>query len=326
MVDPTNPDPRVLQQAAQVLRRGGLVAFPTETVYGLGARALDQAAVQRIYAAKGRPGWNPLIAHVLDAHMAQRDVVSSWPPLAETLARAFWPGPLTLVLPRQDRVPPNVSAGLPSVAVRAPAHPVARELIRLLDEPVAAPSANRFMAISPTTADHVEKGLGEAVDILLDGGPANVGVESTVVDLTSSPPRVLRPGGITLDALRAAAPQVTFITAAEVVDGEARASPGQVRKHYAPKAHVILVPHGDVGGWRSALATAAQPVGTLSFTLQSSAPTVVHLPLDPVAAQAALYGALHQLEDAGCATVVVEEPPAGPDWDAVRDRLSRAGA
>ncbi|HEY0970121.1 MAG TPA: L-threonylcarbamoyladenylate synthase, partial [Gemmatimonadales bacterium] len=201
-VDPVSPGPQVLAHAASVLRRGGLVAFPTETVYGLGANALDSDAVARIYAAKGRPSFNPLIVHVADA-TAARTLATAWPEAAERLAAAFWPGPLTMVLPKQPRVTDLVTAGLPSVALRVPAHPVALALLRAAGIPIAAPSANRYTELSPTSAAHVERGLGDRVELILDAGPTRVGIESTVVDLTGERPVMLRPGIISADALAA---------------------------------------------------------------------------------------------------------------------------
>jgi L-threonylcarbamoyladenylate synthase len=316
----------LLAEAAEVLRRGGLVAFPTETVYGLGGRALDPSAILRIYDAKGRPAWNPLIAHVADVHMARACLVAAWPDLAETLARRFWPGPLTLVLPRAPGLPLALTAGLDRVAVRVPNHAVALGLIRALGEPVAAPSANRFTGISPTTADHVERQLGEAVDLVLDGGGCGVGVESTVVDVTADTPVVLRPGGVAVEDLARVAPGVAWGVAAPPPDGLARPSPGTAARHYAPRAQVRLVAHGDGAGWRRGGAELARPLGALSFSLPTlGVDHAVTLPSDPGAAQRALYAALHDLEDRGCAAILVEMPPQGPGWDAVRDRLTRAG-
>ncbi len=199
-VDPAEPDPVAIAEAAVLLRAGGLVAFPTETVYGLGAHALDPAAVRRIYKAKGRPAFNPLIVHVATAAEA-RELVLDWPARAQRLSTRFWPGPLTLVLPKVEAIPDEVTAGLPSVAVRVPSHPVALALLREARIPVAAPSANRSTEVSPTTADHVLRGLEGRVDLVLDGGATNVGIESTVVDLTGTTPRLLRPGMITLAQL-----------------------------------------------------------------------------------------------------------------------------
>src|SRR6185437_10013251 len=201
-VDPAHPEPAAIARAAELLRAGRLVAFPTETVYGLGANALDATAVERIYAAKGRPAYNPLIVHVADAGQVM-SVATDWLDGAARLAAVFWPGPLTLVLPKRDIVPDAVTAGLPSVAVRVPSHPVAHALLAAARIPVAAPSANRSMMLSPTTGRHVARSLGESVDLILDAGPTTVGIESTVVDLTGEAPVLLRPGTISLVQLQA---------------------------------------------------------------------------------------------------------------------------
>lgn len=238
-VDPAAPDPIVIETAAAVLRRGGLVAFPTETVYGLGANALDPAAVEKIFAAKGRPPDNPLIAHIADR--ANLDgLVRRVSPEAGLLMERFWPGPLTLVLPRNAAVPAVVSAGLPTVAVRMPDHPVARALIRAAGVPLAAPSANTSGKPSPTEAAHVLSDLRGRIEAILDGGPCEVGVESTVVDLSGPVPVLLRPGGVTLEDLERVLPQVE--TAPEL-GAEIRhpLSPGMKYTHYKPSAEVLLV-------------------------------------------------------------------------------------
>jgi L-threonylcarbamoyladenylate synthase len=243
IVDPDRPDPQVIAEAAEVIGRGGLVAFPTETVYGLGANALDEAAVRRIFGAKGRPATDPLIVHL--AHMGQLGLVAATvPPVARALALAFWAGPLTLVLPKKPAVPDAVTAGLPSVAVRVPAHRVARALMETCGVPVAAPSANRFSRPSPTTAAHVLADLDGRVDLILDGGVTPIGVESTIVDCTSDPPALLRPGGLTREQLLAYAPAL--------VVGEGRGevaapqtAPGQLLRHYAPAADLTLFEGAD---------------------------------------------------------------------------------
>ncbi len=323
-VDPAAPDPRALRVAADVLRRGGLVAFPTETVYGLGAHALDPEAVSRVYDAKGRPSYNPLIVHVADAHAA-RALVSTWPEPAEQLAKAFWPGPLTMVLPKRPVVPDAITAGLPTVAVRVPAHPVALALLREARLPIAAPSANRFTELSPTTAAHVVESLGDAVDIVLDGGPTTVGIESTVVDLTGRVPRILRPGMI--DAARVAKVVGPVDDRdAEVAAGTARSSPGMVDRHYAPRARLLLFDRlGKHAVLAEATAAAAEGerVGSLAFTpLPVTDPRV--MPRDAAAYAARLYAELHALDRLGCGLVLVERVPDTPDWAGVRDRLERA--
>lgn len=229
-------DPDAIKEAGRLLKAGQLVVFPTETVYGLGANALDPAAVQRIFDAKGRPADNPLIVHVAGVEAAKQ-LVADWPPLADRLARAFWPGPLALVLPRSPKVPDAVTAGLDSVAVRVPAHPVAQAVLRACGVPIAAPSANSSGRPSPTTAQHAESDLGDKVQLYLDGGPATVGLESTVVSLLGPKPVLLRLGGITKEAL------VRVVSDWGTVDPKGPAlSPGMKHRHYAPNAKVRLVP------------------------------------------------------------------------------------
>src|SRR5688572_1548509 len=201
-IDADAPAREIVVDAARVLREGGLVAFPTETVYGLGARLHDEQALARVFAAKGRPASHPLIAHVSGIDQA-RELAADWDARAEVAARAFWPGPLTLVVPRSARVPAAATGGAATIAIRAPSHPVARALIAELGEPIAAPSANRYQTLSPTLASHVQKSLGERVDLILDGGPCSAGIESTVLDLSRGAPRVLRPGAVGLSELRA---------------------------------------------------------------------------------------------------------------------------
>ena len=332
-VDPAHPDPAVIADAGALLRAGALVAFPTETVYGLGANALDERAVRRIFAAKGRPSFNPLIAHVADPDAA-RALVTAWPDAARRLVDAFWPGPLTLVLPkRPGLVPDVVTAGLPAVAVRMPAHPVAHALLVAAGVPVAAPSANRFTELSPTRAAHVEKALGDRVDLILDGGPTAVGIESTVVDLTGDRPVLLRPGTLAADALAAVLGAPLGAPAAPAHGDAPRLAPGMVERHYAPRAALWSFAPGTQPEVAARLARArdAGPVRAGALLLApwpAGAPAapdaVVRLPADPAAYARELYAALHALDDDGCAVVLVEEPPAGPAWAGVRDRLARA--
>src|SRR2546428_3598890 len=231
------PEQTVIERAAKLLHDGELVVFPTETVYGLGAGAFQPAALERIFAAKGRPFSDPLIVHIAD----REDLVqltTSIPEQAKRLAQAFWPGPLTLILPRGPRVPHLVTAGLETVAIRIPRHHVALELIRALGSPIAAPSANRFMHVSPTTAQHALADLAGRVPLILDGGPCEIGVESTVLDLCSEVPTILRPGGISLEALRGVLPHVQLPIQHKVPgrgeDVQAKKAPGQLLTHYAP--------------------------------------------------------------------------------------------
>lgn len=335
-VDPEAPDRGALAEAAAILRAGGLVAFPTETVYGLGANALDAAAVRRIFAAKGRPSYNPLIAHVSDIAGA-RSLVSEWPPLAQALAERFWPGPLTLVLPKRATVPDEVTAGRDCVAVRVPAHPVARALLVAAGVPLAAPSANRFTELSPVTAAQVARSLGEGVDLILDGGRTDVGIESSVVDLSVSPPVLLRPGTITREEIEAITGPLGEVAEPETGDAP-RAAPGMIARHYAPRAVVRLVASASMemamleAASRSATGPGSREgarVAALTWSGQafpSGADLAVHhrLPMQAAAYAAELYDTLHAIDDADCVEVLVELPPEDRAWDGVRDRLTRA--
>jgi len=237
-VDSTQPDPAVVEDAAQALRAGQLVAFPTETVYGLGANALDPAAVARIFDAKGRPATDPLIVHI--AHIGQLSMCASQvPPAARKLGLAFWAGPLTIILPKKPRIPDSVTAGLPSVALRVPSHRVARALMEMAGVPVAAPSANRFSRPSPTTAAHVLADLDGRIDVVLDGGSTDIGLESTIVDFTVDPPVMRRPGGLTLEQIRSVVPEVVALSQ-QGSAGLAQVAPGQLTRHYAPQAELTL--------------------------------------------------------------------------------------
>jgi L-threonylcarbamoyladenylate synthase len=323
-VDPQSPDPAMIARAARVLRAGRLVAFPTETVYGLGANALDAEAVERIYAAKGRPSYNPLIVHVAQADNASQ-VVAEWPESAARLAQRFWPGPLTMVLPKKPNIPDAVTAGLPSVAVRVPAHPVAHALLAAAQLPVAAPSANRSMLLSPTTAAHVAKSLGDSVDVILDGGATNVGIESTVVDLTTPTPTLLRPGMISADQLAAV---IGSLAIASPVSGHsARSSPGMLDRHSSPHARLLLVDTRDV---RDAVAReheSGRTVGALVLNADvapGTAGITMRIPEDAGVYASRLYESLHAMDDAGCDVIVVERAPLGVEWAGVRDRLQRA--
>jgi L-threonylcarbamoyladenylate synthase len=316
------PDPAAIAAAAEVVRAGGLVAFPTETVYGLGADALSGAAVARIFAAKGRPAENPVIVHV--PGRAELDgVAAAVAPAAEALIARFWPGPLTLVLPRCTGVPDVVTAGRDTVAVRAPAHPVAAALLAAAGRPIAAPSANPSGRVSPTTADHVVAGLGECDAVLLDGGPCAVGIESTVVDVSGDLPVLLRPGAVPREAIEAVLGR--SLAAPEVVGaGSALPAPGMLERHYAPRASVQVVPGVALG---EAVQGARRPaVLTFLATVPAGAVWGRALGGDAGAAAAGLYAALHDADAAGCDAIVVEAPPAGAAWEAIRDRLRRAAA
>lgn len=319
-VDPLRPQPELIARAATVLRQGGLVAFPTETVYGLGANALDADAVRRIFTAKGRPATNPLIVHIADLEKVHELAV--WSAAAARLAARFWPGPLTLVLPRRAVVPDVVTAGGATVAVRMPAHPVALALIRAAELPLAAPSANRSNEVSPTRAAHVMHSLDGRIDVILDGGAASGGIESTVLDVSESPPRLLRPGLVTRADLEAVlGPLATTASAGAAV---AR-SPGMMARHYAPRTPLELTQ--DSGQRRvEELMAAGQRVGWLTFAGQGAGQEVIHLPSDPKGYAAALYAALHQLDEKGLDRIIAALPPDDDDWLAVRDRLQRAAS
>jgi L-threonylcarbamoyladenylate synthase len=328
-VDPTHPQTDVIAEAVRVLRDGGLVAFPTETVYGLGASALDEAAVRRLFAAKGRPFGHPLIAHVASDRHA-RSLARTWPEMASRLSRAFWPGPLTLVVDRALHVPDVVSGGKDSIALRAPAHRVALAIIEGLGAPVAAPSANLHQELSPTLASHVVRQMGDLVDLVLDGGPCSAGIESTVVDVRGAEPRVLRPGALSLADLRALAPEVQAVREA-APDGEARASPGMGARHYAPRARLRLA--GSLAEAQAVASEAAVQgkVGVVLFEefagFRWPEAAIVRVPgRAPAEYARMLYATLHELDEEGVCTIVVVRVPEGEAWWAIADRLERGAA
>jgi L-threonylcarbamoyladenylate synthase len=289
-----------VEHAAALIRAGKLVAFPTETVYGLGANAFDPAAVERIFTAKGRPHTSPLIVHVDSIEMA-RDLAARWPPAAETLARRYWPGPLTLVVSKRPEIPDIVTAGLPTVGLRMPAHPLALELIRAAGVPIAGPSANRFTELSPTAAGHVPESLA---DYLLDGGPARVGIESTVLSLVDAPV-LLRPGVIPLPEIEALIGPVEL--AAAPASG-AHASPGMHARHYRPATPLYLLDPGE-----------RPPEGRGALL------RIGHeMPANPLEYAAVLYETLHRLDAQRLDWIAVESPPEAPEWAGVLDRLRRA--
>ncbi len=325
-VDPFHPQPEAITRAADLLRQGGLVAFPTETVYGLGANALDTIAVERIFTVKGRPSYNPLIVHIADAEGA-RQLVQTWPEHAERLAAAFWPGPLTVVLPKRPEIPGLITAGLPTVAVRVPAHPVALALLRAVALPIAAPSANRFTEVSPTTAQHVEKALGNQVDLILDGGPTTVGIESTVVDLSGMRPVLLRPGLLSPDDLAPIIGELE-VPARQPVEQAPRPSPGMLERHYAPRGvlRIFQPEHRENAAFLAQQAIESQrTVGALLLSpLNAPIQHPIVMPNEPAAYARLLYAALHSLDDLGCELILVEQVPSSPAWIGVHDRLERA--
>jgi L-threonylcarbamoyladenylate synthase len=311
-------DAAAIADAARILQAGGLVAFPTETVYGLGADARNVAALDRLFTVKGRPRTHPLIVHLGDAAWLRSWAVDISAD-AERLAETFWPGPLTVILPRAPGVPDAVTGGQDTVGLRVPAHPVAHALLETFGSGIAAPSANRFGRVSPTTAAHVRTDLANDVDLILDGGPSVVGIESTIVDLSTGVARVLRPGHISTSALEAVLGRPVEI----VSGGTAPRAPGTLEAHYAPRLPLELVESGQLA---DRLSVNAGATALLAFTPPRVTPHVfVHAPADPVAYARRLYATLRELDASGASRIVVEAPPAGDAaWAGVRDRLTRA--
>jgi L-threonylcarbamoyladenylate synthase len=326
-VDAPAVDSARIAQAVEVLKRGGLVAVPTETVYGLAADATNEAAVRAVFAAKGRPADHPVIVHVADAN-----AIDEWacevPDSARALAAAFWPGPLTLVLKRSPRALDVVTGGQDTVGLRCPAHPWARALLQAFGGALAAPSANRFGHLSPTTAEHVRADLGEkpagAVDLILDGGACPVGIESTIVDLSGAQPALLRPGSITRLALEQA-----LGTPVADPDGDAPRASGTLERHYAPRTPLEVVPVDRLGSRLAALfhlrVAVLAPAAVLQ-TLRAQPAVQMSASEDPAAYARELYANLHELDQAGAERIVVSAPPTGPEWTAIHDRLQRAQA
>jgi L-threonylcarbamoyladenylate synthase len=310
---------REIRKAAEILRAGGLVAFPTETVYGLGADASNAQAVARLYAVKGRPIEHPVIVHFPSSGQA-----FSWssevPPAAQKLAENFWPGPLTLILKRSALAGDFLTGGQDSVGLRVPSHPVAQQLLAEFKGGIAAPSANRFGGVSATSAAHVRADFGAEVELVLEGGASEVGIESTIVDFSSNAPRVLRPGRISVSDIEA----VLGSAIAQKPEADAPRHSGGLARHYAPRTPARLVPSYDldkeIARWRDKVAVLAfsRPDERVDFWLR--------MPRDPQAYAQRLYAALRELDSAGCELILVEAPPADADWTAVHDRLRRACA
>ena len=326
------PTPENIQAASRALRTGALVAFATETVYGLGANALDAQAVARIFEVKGRPATNPLIVHVAD-EQAARAITRDWPRQAELLARAFWPGPLTLVLERQAHIPDIITAGLSSVGVRVPGHPIALALLRAASLPVAAPSANRSEALSPTRAEHVLHSLGSfldgELDMILDGGPCAVGIESSVLDLTQSPPVLLRPGAISRAQIEAHIGAIRLLGEESTEPDKPRASPGLMARHYAPRARAVRFESRAQLEAALAQKQASKYLPRLGVVTLEDFEAPAHGQARALGNRAEeyasrLYETLHQLDEAGCEEIWVEMPPEREEWRAIRDRLARA--
>lgn len=338
-VDRREPDADAIARAARCLVQGGLVAFPTETVYGLGVHALDRSAVLRLFEAKGRPAHDPLIVHV--ATLADvSPLVEGLPRHASRLADTFWPGPLTLIMERSAAVPGEVSAGLGTVAIRIPAHPVARALLQAAGIPIAAPSANLFSRPSPTRAEHVLQDLDGRIDIVLDAGPTDVGVESTVLDLTTDPAVLLRAGAVSLESIRTVVPDAIVMARSAADAGLPMPSPGLLSKHYAPRAPLTLY-RGNSASVRAAMRQAineAVQAGTRVGVLATDGDREALRALDVVFAgigdadraesvASRLYSALRELDLAGVDVILVQDAPHDDGlWRAVRDRLRRAAA
>jgi L-threonylcarbamoyladenylate synthase len=315
-----------VRQAAERLGAGDVVALPTETVYGLAANALDASAVARVFEIKGRPARNPVIVHVASLDMARR-CVRDWPSMAGRFAEAFWPGPLTLVLPRGAEIPAIVTAGGPTVGVRWPSHPFIQAVIRACGFPLAAPSANLSCGLSPTTAEHVARQLGERIPLIIDGGASQVGIESTVLDLSGWPPRVLRPGMIHEQSLLAVAGEL----AQPGPDGEAvLKSPGRLPRHYSPKARLAVMGWADEAELLRLVAPFGVPVSRVHVIAHTQIPAgagfgrVSVIPHDAEAFARALYAELHECDAAGAGLIVVEALPQNSEWEAIADRLKRA--
>jgi len=323
----SSPD-AIPHAAAHLLRSGELVAFPTETVYGLGADARSDAAVQKIYAAKGRPSGNPIIVHIANIAHAQQCAAAAWPDVAERLAQQFWPGPLTLIVPRGPSISPLVSAGRSTVALRCPNHPVAQALLKEFAGPIAAPSANRSGFTSPTTAQHVLAELAGRIPLILDGGACQIGLESTVLDVSdpSRRPRILRPGAITAEMLEKVLGPIESLSTT-VATTESAESPGQHSRHYAPRTPAYRFPRSDFYAAKE-WAQSHTPTVLLTYSEEIFLPApheTLQLPCDPAAYARALYAALRDTDEKCPAAILILEPETTTGlWQAINDRLRRA--
>jgi len=316
-----------VKHAVELLRAGEVVALPTETVYGLAANAFSASAVAKIYESKGRPAYNPIIVHVAGMELAQH-CAAVWPEVATQLAKAFWPGPLTMVLPRSAEIPDIVTAGGNTVGVRWPSHPLIQAVIRECGFPLAAPSANLSNSLSPTNAAHVARQLSGKIPLIVDGGQSQVGIESTVIDLTCEPPAVLRPGMIHDESLIAVTGDLVSAQTKKL--GEALKSPGQLKKHYAPKARLRMLNWQSDAGLRSQIAeenTSRTHIITHTHIPAGEGFAAVSvIPHDADAFARAIYAELHRCDEAGAELIVVEALPETPEWRALADRLKRASA
>jgi L-threonylcarbamoyladenylate synthase len=320
---------KAVRRAAELLRAGKVVALPTETVYGLAANALDEKAVAKIFEIKGRPANNPIIVHVAGVEMA-KNCAQIFPSVAQNLAQSFWPGPLTMVLPRAETIPDIVTAGGETVGLRWPSHPFIQAVIRECGFPLAAPSANLSNSISPTNAEHVRKNLGGKISLIVDGGQSQVGIESTVLDLTVLPPRILRPGMIHAESLAAVCgeihnPQFT-------IHNSVLRSPGLLQKHYSPKAKLLVLSWHDDDGLQSQIHNSPFAIRNCFIIAHTKIPSgenfagVSVIPHDVEAFARAIYAELHRCDEAGADFIIVESPPDAPEWSGIADRLRRAAA
>jgi L-threonylcarbamoyladenylate synthase len=320
---------KAVRHAVELLRTGEVVALPTETVYGLAANALDEKAVAKIFQIKGRPAHNPIIVHVASNEMA-KICVSKWPELAEKFSKAFWPGPLTLVLPRAEKIPDNVTAGGATVGIRWPSHPLTQAVIRECGFPLAAPSANLSNQVSPTNAEHVRVQLGGKIPLIVDGGQSQVGIESSVLDLTVSPPRVLRPGMIHAESLAAVCGAIQILNSEHQISD--LRSPGLLKKHYSPKAKLLVLNWRDDTELKLKIQNPKLKIGNCFIVAHTMVPAgenfadVSVMPHDAEAFARALYAELHRCDAAGAELIVVEAPPDLPEWSGITDRLRRAAA
>jgi L-threonylcarbamoyladenylate synthase len=320
---------KAVRRAAELLRDGEVVALPTETVYGLAANALDEKAVAKIFQIKGRPSHNPVIVHVASLEMAAR-CVDVFPPSGVQLAKAFWPGPLTLVLPRAKTIPKIVMADGETVGIRWPFHPLIQAVIRECDFPLAAPSANLSNQISPTNAGHVYKQLNGKIHAIVDGGQSTVGIESTVLDLTVSPPQILRPGMIHAESLAAVCGEVQGLKPGG--QGPELRSPGLLKKHYSPKAKLVVLNWNDDAELKQKIRDLKLKPQNCHIIAYAHVPSpeqfarVCVIPHDAEAFARAIYAEMHHCDEAGAQIIVVETPPETPEWSGITDRLRRAAA
>jgi L-threonylcarbamoyladenylate synthase len=320
---------KAVRRAVELLRAGEVVALPTETVYGLAANALDEKAVAKIFQIKGRPANNPIIVHVASVAMAKR-CVKNWPELAGKLSKSFWPGPLTIVLPSAEIIPDNVTAGGATVGVRWPGHPFIQAVIRECDFPLAAPSANLSNRISPTNAEHVRAQLAGKISLIVDGGQSQVGIESTVLDLTVAPPQILRPGMIHAESLAAVCGEIQ--NSKLKTQNPVLRSPGLLGKHYSPKAKLLVLNWRDDGHLLEQIRHSPFAIRHCLVIAHTHIPSAENfadvsvMPHDAEAFARAFYAELHRCDEAGAELIIVEAPPESAEWSGIADRLRRAAA